>query len=129
VLWTVTNTVNPVNGVKVTASLPPYVKFTGTMSPTDADLTVDPMSGAIVWNVGEVAKGADIGSGARQVAFQIELRPSANQVGQTPDLVSGATITGKDSFTGAVLQNSAPSLSTRIATDLLYKSGDEVVKP
>jgi hypothetical protein len=98
------------------------------MSPTDANISYDPNAGGIVWNVGSVARNADIGSGAKQVSFQVSLKPSANQAGQVPDIIGPATISGTDVFTGVNLQNSAPSLTTRTSTDLLYKAGDEIVQ-
>lgn len=128
VVWTVTNTSNNITGAKVTASLPAYVSWTGIISPADANISYDEAGGGIVWNVGEVPRNADIGSGAKQVAFQISLKPSANQVNTSPDLISQATITGTDVFTGATIRNSAGSLSTRITTDLLYRPGDETVQ-
>jgi hypothetical protein len=128
ILWTATNTVNPVTGAKVTAQLPPYVKWTGSISPADAAISYDEATGNIVWNVGEIGRNADVGSGAKQVAFQISFTPSANQADTVPELVSGAAIAGTDTFTRATLTNSAPALSTRISSDLLYKQGDEVVQ-
>ncbi|HEU5114996.1 MAG TPA: hypothetical protein VFT82_04500 [Candidatus Paceibacterota bacterium] len=128
VIWTVTNTSNTVTGAKVTANLPPYVKWTGAVDPSDASISYDPKSGSVEWDVGDVPANADIGSGAKQVSFQISFTPSANQAGGSPDLVSDAAITGTDVFTGAVLQNSAPGLSTRITTDLLFSNGDEIVQ-
>jgi hypothetical protein len=128
IVWTVTNTSNNITGAKVTASLPPYMSWTGIINPTDANISYDPNAGGIVWNVGEVSRNADIGTGAKQVAFQMSLKPSANQAGNSPDIVGPATITGTDVFTGATIKNSAANLTTRITTDLLYRTGDEVVQ-
>ncbi|MBX4209074.1 DUF11 domain-containing protein [Candidatus Parcubacteria bacterium] len=128
IVWTVTNTSNTITGAKVTATLPPYVAWTGNISPTGADISYDQKGGTIVWNIGEVPRNADIGSGAKQVAFQISLKPSANQAGTVPELVGQASVSGTDVFTGAAAKNAAGSLSTRISTDLLYKAGDEIVQ-
>lgn len=127
VVWTVTNTSNSITGARVEATLPPYVTWTGVISPSDASITYNPTGGGIVWNVGALPRNAAVGSGAKQVAFQVSLKPAANQVGTAPDLVSQASITGTDTFTGATLRNSAQSLSTRTSSDLLYKAGDERV--
>ena len=127
VVWTVTNTSNNITGAKVTATLPPYIAWTGVTIPADADIVYNPTGGTITWNAGTIPKNADIGSGAKQVVFQVKLKPSANQVGSAPELVSTADITGLDSFTGATIKTSARSVDTRISGDLIYKSGDEVV--
>lgn len=128
VIWTVTNTSNNITGARVTAVLPQYVSWTGTIDPSDADISYDQKTGSVVWNVGEVPRNADIGTGAKQVAFQVSLTPSANQVGSIPDIMSQSSISGTDVFTGAIVQNSTGSLSTRISTDLLYKPGDEIIQ-
>ncbi len=129
VLWTVTNTSNSITGARVTAALPPQVSWTDVISPADAGLTYDSNGGTISWIVGAVPRNATVGSGARQVAFQVALRPSANQQGNVPEIISQATITGTDTFTGATVKNTAPALSTRTSTDAAYLSGDETVAP
>lgn len=127
VVWTVTNTSNIITGAKVTATVPQYMKWTGVMSPSNANVTYDAASGALTWIVGEVPRNATVGNGAKQVAFQLSLTPSANQVGDVPTIISSANISGTDVFTGATVQNTAQSLSTRTSTDLLFKQGDDVV--
>ncbi|HVU06430.1 MAG TPA: hypothetical protein VHE10_01410 [Candidatus Paceibacterota bacterium] len=128
VIWTVTNTSNTITGAKVTAVLPPYVTWTGTVSPADANISYDDQADTITWDVGDVPRNADVGSGAKQVAFQISLRPSANQSGMVPTLILQQAITGTDVFTSSSLKNTSPDLSTRITSDLFYKNGDETVQ-
>lgn len=127
IVWTVTNTSNNITGAKVTASLPPYVSWTDAISPSDAQITYNPTGGTITWNVGSVPRNTDA-NGGKQVAFQVSLRPSINQIGTTPALVTNTRITGVDAFTGVTIENSAASLSTRTSTDLTFKEGDEVVQ-
>jgi hypothetical protein len=129
VLWTVTNTTNVVSSARVVATLPAYMTWTGTISPADANISYNPTGGVITWNVGELPRNALVGSGAKQVAFQVSLQPSVGQVGQAPEIISAAKIQGIDVFTGATIQNSAPSLSTRTTSDLLWRSGNEIVQP
>lgn len=128
IVWTVTNTSNTITGAKVTAVLPAYMSWTSVTSPADANIIYDANAGTVVWNVGSVPRNADIGTGAKQVFFQVSLRPSANQAGEVPDIIGSARITGTDVFTGVTLENTAASLTTRTSTDLLYKPGDEVVQ-
>ena len=127
IVWTVTNTSNSITGVRVTASLPPQVSWTDVIVPADSGLTYDSTKGNITWVVGSVPRNAIVGSGARQIAFQVAFRPSANQSGTSPGIMGSANIEGTDTFTGALIKNSAPALSTRTSTDSQYKNGDEVV--
>ena len=61
------------------------------------------------------------------ISFQVSLRPSANQEGSIPDLISGAKLTGTDVFANVTLESSTQNLTTRTTSDLLYKNGDETV--
>ncbi|MEN9621664.1 MAG: hypothetical protein RLZZ67_98 [Candidatus Parcubacteria bacterium] len=127
VIWTVTNTSNSITGARVTAALPPQVSWTNVVSPADSGLTYDSNGGNITWVVGAVPRNATVGSGARQVSFQVAIRPSANQKGTAPEVIGTATLIGTDTFTGATLRNSTSALSTRTSTDSLYKNGDDLV--
>jgi len=126
-VWTVTNTSNAITGAKVTATLPQYVKWTGVTSPADASISYDEQSGLVTWNAGVIPPNATTGSGAKQVTFQISVTPLLSHANSAPPVMGQAKITGLDTFTGATLQNTAPSLSTRTSTDLLFKDGDEIV--
>lgn len=129
IVWTVTNTSNPVTGARVTATLPPYVKWQNVTVPSDAGLSYNEATGEVTWIAGAVPANATVGAGAKQVAFQVAITPGANQANLAPDLVGGSTITGTDVFTGVTLKNTAPALSTRTTTDFMYKAGDETVRP
>lgn len=125
IVWTVTNTSNNITGAKVTASLPPYVTWTGTVSPNDGSIVYNDTGGNITWNVGSIPKDTT----AKQIHFQVSLRPSANQIGSSPEIISQARMTGTDSFANVLLETTAPSLSTRTSSDLQFKEGDELVQP
>jgi hypothetical protein len=127
VVWTVTNTSNSINDAEVKAVLPPYVSWNGVMSPADADLTYDQSSGLVTWRPGSIGQNADVGSGARQVFFQVVFRPSVTQVGSTPGIVGQASFVGTDAFTGLRLQGSAAGLSTLITTDPAWQNGQGTV--
>jgi hypothetical protein len=127
VVWTVTNTSNTISGAQVTATIPQYMRWTGTVSPSDAQITYNPVGGQITWMAGGIPQNAGVGAGAKQVAFQLALKPTQSQIGSSPDIMGESTIVGLDAFTGATIRNSASNLSTRTTTDLLWKPGDETV--
>jgi hypothetical protein len=127
IIWTVDNTSNPVNNAQVVATLPPYVKWLGAISPATEDLTYDSNSGAVTWNIGNVPANT-LGSAKRKEAdFQISFQPGVNQVNQSPTLVNQATLTATDSFTGGPLHSQQDSLTTRFSTDPAYKDGNDRV--
>ena len=127
VVWTVDNTTSSVANAQVTATLPPYVKWLGAVSPSTENMTYDKNSGLVTWNIGNVGTYT-VGSGHRREAdFQISFTPSINQVDQSPTLVNQSTLTGTDSFTGVSLQSQQDYLTTRFSTDPAYKDGAETV--
>ena len=129
VLWTVNNTSNSVNNTKVTAVLPPYIKWLGNVSPSNEDVSYDKNSGTVSWNIGSLnaSSGSNSSSRRREVDFQISLLPGANLVGQTPVLVNQSTLTASDGFTGAQLQSNQDSLLSSFSTDPTFKSTDGIV--
>lgn len=122
VVWTAANTSNAVSGVRVTATLPPNVIFTGVASPTNADFSYSSSTGALSWNVGSLASGA-----TSELDFQVALTPNITQVGSTPTLMSSATITGTDNFADVAVTATAPELTTILSSDPTFASGDETV--
>jgi hypothetical protein len=130
VIWTVYNTSSTIDGVTVTAVLPPYVGWIGAISPSNANISYNPVNGQITWNIGTVqpqSGGATGSSAQQQVAFQIGFNPGVNFVGQVPTTVGLATLTARDDFTGAALQSTIQPMTTRFTTDPSFVSGDEVV--
>jgi len=113
ILLTAGNSTNPVEKGKITAQLPPYVRWTGIFSPGTEKLTFDQKNGTVTWDIGTLSAGTGVGGSApRQVAFEIGFTPSSNQIGQTPSLVTNIKLEGKDSFTGTELQQTLPNITT-----------------
>ncbi|MDE1975031.1 MAG: hypothetical protein KGI49_00770 [Patescibacteria group bacterium] len=127
VIWTVDNTSNAVTDAVVTAVLPPYVSWVGTSSPSTEDVSYDSNSGTITWNIGNVDTYTIGSSQRRQVAFQLSLLPSVDQISKDPTLINQATLTATDGWTGASLQSKQSYLTTRFSTDPSFKVGDEIV--
>ena len=127
VIWDVDNTANAVGSTKVTAKLPPNVKWLSAVSPSSEDIRYDTNTGIITWNVGNVGTYTSATSGRREVAFQVSFTPSVTQVGQSPDLVGQASLVAVDKFTNVELSSQQENLTTRYSTDPGYKNGDEFV--
>ena len=127
VVLTVTNSSNNASNVVARTTLPTYVKWLGVVSPSDEDISFNEAGGEIVWNVGNVERGAGITSAAREVAFQIGLLPSVSQIGKVPLLTGKITLTGTDSFTNTVIKETKEGLSTRLSTDPYFKINQALV--
>ncbi len=127
VVWTVTNTLNNVSNAKVIAKLPSYISWNNIISPSSERLSFDSVTGDIVWDIGDVGAEAGFSKPKKEVAFQVTLKPSANQVGQNPNLVGEQILTGKDNYSEAQVTDRRNALDTRLVNDTGFKMGDETV--
>lgn len=127
IIWDADNTANAASNAVVTASLPAYVKWLNAISPAGEDISYDPNSGIITWNVGSVNTYTLSSSNRREVMFQISFTPSVTQVGTSPTLINAATLTATDNFTGSGLKSVQDLLTTRFSTDPAYQPGNETV--
>lgn len=127
VLWTIDNGSSNVSNVEVESSLPAYVKWLGKIDPSGESITYDSVTGHIKWNVGSVSTYTAGTARRRQVAFQVLVKPTINQVGSVPVIVNQASLTGQDDFTGETLKSNLGTLTTRFSTDPSFKEGDDKV--
>jgi hypothetical protein len=128
ITWTVTNPLNNLTNAMVSATLPPYIKWLGMVSPDKEKMSYDASTGAVIWSVGNVPAGAGTVALAREVSFQISFLPSVNQIGMTPDLISDSILNAKDSFTLTPVSDSFGVLNTRLTNDPYFKIDNEAVK-
>ncbi len=127
IVWSLANGSNALSNVKVSAALPPYMQWSGRVSPGSERITFSEVGGTIVWDVGDLKAGVGFGSPAREAAFQVVLVPSTSQINQIPNLIGPAQAVGDDRFTSTKVEDSAPSLSTRLDNDPSFKNGQETV--
>ena len=123
VSWQLTNTTNDVGDVEVKAVIPPNVEWTGVVSPPDADIHYDQNSGVVVWKPGTVFAGAGTLTPAQKVDFQLAFTPALVHVGQTISLISSASLTAADAFTGLSLERQAPAVNTDLLGTLSHGEG------
>ncbi len=127
VTWTITNQLNNLSNAKVSATLPPYVKWLGIVSPEKEKMDYDSGTGLLTWNVGNVTAGAGAVVPAREASFQISFMPSVNQIKETPDLVGDSVLTAKDNYTLTTVTDSFSPLNTSLRSDPYFKTGSESV--
>lgn len=106
---------NSVGGGRVTATLPNYVRYTGSVSPAGSPITYSEASRTVTWNAGDVDPGK-----TKSISFQVGLTPSISQAGTAPVLLNTQTVTGTDRFTQKEIQGTVDRLTTDIAQDPAY---------
>ena len=129
VVWALSNTSNSISKAKVTSTLPPWVEFVNSISPAGENLTYNPSTKEIVWNIGGIPKGAGITGASREVAFQIKFLPSLSQVNTSPTIINDSILTGHDDFANVDVRVNKASLNIRLANDPAFPvNGDRVVE-
>jgi len=117
--WQIKNYYNDLKNVKVKATLPDSVNLTGKIFPEEqADkITFDSQSREIIWNIGELTAGQGILTSSFDIYFQIAFLPGESLRGQTPELISAATITSQDGWTGEIIEATSSSIDTSLPDD------------
>ena len=128
IAWSLANNVNDLSGVKVSAFLPPYVKFLNFVNPADADIKFDEKNSSIVWNAGDILSGAGVIFPAREAAFKVALSPDESQSGSNPSLVGATRVEARDDFASNDLSLEIPALTTKLDNDPLFKGSSDTVK-
>ena len=129
VVWALSNTANNISGAQITSTLPVWVKFMGPVSPPSEDLTYNPLTRQITWNIGGIPKGTGITEGDREVSFQIGFTPSLTQVGTMPVLINDTTLTGHDDFANVDVKVNKTALNTMLQDDTEFiGTGAKVVE-
>ncbi len=109
VVWQVNNGGNGLNNAVVTATLPSYVDWTGNTAGA-GNWDYNDSTHTITWSIGNIpAAGTQSGS------FGVSFLPSSSQIGRTPTLVNGASLSATDNFTGSALKASTQELTTELA--------------
>lgn len=127
IVWSLSNTANNISKAVVRSSVPSWVRFVGPFSPADEDLTYNPSTKEIVWNISGIPKGTGITKTDRSVSFQVALTPSLSQVGTVPIIIKDAILTGHDDFAKVDVRVNKTSLRTQLDNDPLFPPGGGVV--
>lgn len=126
IFWSVGTSVNDVHDVLMSARLPANVKFTGkTSATTPADVQYDRSSQTITWRVAKVNAPTN-NTNLIATAFEVELVPTATQVGSPAILVTSITASAVDSITNYQFNLTAPAITTHLTRDALETSGGVV---
>lgn len=112
VSWQLLTQTSDVRNIVVEASLPTYVQWKGVVTPEGEDVRFDPTSGRITWNLALLQSGTGVLRPPKTVTFQVGVTPPINSIAKQAEVISDATLTGKDSFTGLDVTGAAPKANT-----------------
>ena len=127
IVWSLSNTANNISNAVINSSLPSWMSFVGPISPSGEDLTYNPSTREIAWNIGNIPKGTGITAPSRSVSFQVMFTPSLSQVGTIPVIINDSVLTGHDDFANVNVRVSKTSLRTQLNDDPLFAPSGGVV--
>ena len=104
------NTTNNISKAKVETTLPPRVEYKNLVLPNSENITFDPISRKLIWNIGTIPRETGLSGPKKEVAFQVSYTPSLSEVGLNPTLVNKITLTGYDDFANVDLKVERPIL-------------------
>lgn len=109
IVFSITNTTNAIQGGKVSATLPPYVRLVGNhYIPASEKVNFNGTTGTFTWDVGDIAAGTGLnGTAPRQVVIEIGLTPSTSQIGSEPVMLQDIKLTGTDVLTDQPISKKA----------------------
>lgn len=127
ITWSLSNTANNISKAIVRSSIPSWIRFVGPISPAEEDLTYNPSTKEIIWNAGNISKGAGITTADKKVSFQLAFIPSLSQIGTTPIIINDAILTGHDDFANVNVSASKTPLRTQLDHDPQFPPGGNII--
>ncbi|EKD58652.1 MAG: hypothetical protein ACD_56C00077G0003 [uncultured bacterium] len=115
--WAITTVSNDISGARVTSSLPSGVRWTGKIFPSEEKILYNSRSNQISWDAGNISAGTGVNGKAREVVFQVAVKPEANQVGQPLTLLNKALFSAKDDFVSKEIAIETPLKDTQLYED------------
>lgn len=110
-----------VNSV-VETSLPLHVNWLEAYE-AEGVVTYNSVSKKVQWVIGDIPSGQK-----KEFTFQVSILPSISQVGKYPVLLNGQFIKSNDRFSGELLQDDAPPVTTELSTEMGFPTGNGMVE-
>lgn len=126
--WLVTNPGNQLANAKIVGTLPQGVTWKNVVSVGSGQPqpTFNKSTSQVVWNIGTLPYGVGTGGTlAYELAFQVAINPSPNQVGLQAPVLTNVSLSGVDSFTQQNIAVSNLDLNTNSTID---QSGNGTVQ-
>ena len=122
VFWDITNQVHEIENIKVSATLPDKVSWTGKYTVSAGQVNFNPVTKEISWTINRLPLGAK----PPTLNFNLELTPLASDAGTLMKLINNTTITATDSLTQNLITKTTNILTTNLDDDP-YGVGQGVV--
>ncbi len=129
ITWSLANSANNLENVKVTAALPSYARWTNLKDPTGEKISYNASNRVVTWDVGSLPGAAGYDTPARAASFQVAFLPSISQIGQTPAIIGDTTAQGQDVFSKTTVTAIRRAQSANLQNDANFiLDSDKVVQ-
>lgn len=117
--WLITNGTNDLENVRITSVLPQGISWSNYYlnKVADSQIYFNERTKDVVWEIQKVPAGVGYVLPVYELIFQIGLRPSVNQIGQSPTLINESSIEGRDTFTEILLSDKSQEVTTFLPDD------------
>jgi len=117
--WQISNGSNDLENILVKSTLPQGTSWSYNYinKTPDSQVSYNERTKDIVWEIEKLPAGLGRLLSAYELVFQIEIRPSINQVGTSPALINETLLEAKDSFTGIFLKDYTNPVNTNLPDD------------
>lgn len=128
IVWTARPSENALSEYQVSAVLPQGVEWKGIHLPQSERIFYNSDSRTVVWDLGVLPKTSAIQQ-SRSVTFQVQVKPTTEQVGSELNLLGLTNISAHDTAANVTIRTTRPELTTRLASDPAFVFGHEKVLP
>lgn len=119
IFWRLSNTINEVENVVVTTTLPPDINFTGQSTVSAGNnVTFNPNTREVRWNLNRLPAGAGTNFARPEASFEVAITPITSDANKILVLTRTTTATARDTSSGADLISTAKFITTEIDNDL-----------
>jgi len=115
--WSAINVSNDLSTARVEMDLPTGVKYTGKKSPENYNLIYNERTNSLIWDIGNLPAGTGVITPAKEIAFQVVIKPAPNQIDTAVDLTGTSTFSGHDLFTEENLSVTSERITTSLRED------------
>lgn len=127
IIWRLSTGGSDVRESQMFATVPRGVRWLGEVAPATEKLSYDETNRILTWEVGYLPAGSAGEERSREIAFQVELIPSANQAGQGVNLLENIRAVAIDTFTGEAINRTLNNLTTILSTDANFNASNGVI--
>lgn len=117
--WQISNGSNDLENISIKSTLPQGTSWSHnyTNKVPNSQVFYNDRTKDIIWEIEKIPAGLGRLLSAYELVFQIEIRPSTNQVGTFPVLINETMLEAKDSFTGIFLRDYTNPVNTNLPDD------------